>query len=377
VTWIWAGSGDTGIMTGGHFNFNTQNPDILYIASQDYNGGLTTNGGDSWTYINMSQESWGGSLYGGYAATPQILFAGIGGWDGPRHMRITRDGGKTVVNTGILLGGANVSYGDPTDPNVLFCFNHRSADQGLHWAPMKGCDGVFTSNPKGERELYGRNRSSVVRSTDKGATWTVLKAIPGGIGDVAYDHVHNRVYAAAGGKLFQYDIASDNLAEITGRIPPDQFGGRRVYTVAVDPVDPNVVYAGGARNTYATDTAVVRSTDAGRTWHALTRSTRLNNPQFGMDGGREAVAMRVHPKTRYLYVGTGCYGFWKIGPPALIEVRETPPGAGFAGSTGFAGSAGIAGLAGFADSVGFGIAAGGSAPPFGQVVIQYPRPLVP
>jgi hypothetical protein len=95
--------------------------------------------------------------------------------------------------------------------------------------------------------------------------------------------------------------------------------------VAVDPVDPSVVYAGGARNTYSTDTAVVRSTDAGQTWQSLIRSVRVDNVKTGPDGGREAISIRVHPKTRYAYVGTGCYGFWKFGPPAAKSGADVKP----------------------------------------------------
>ena len=310
ATWAWANNGNNGIMVGGRFNFNVQDPDLLYFSAVDYNGALTTDGGATWTYINLTQIHWGGSVTAGYAATPQILFGVV-----DNQMRITRDGGKTVANGG-RVSGAPVSYGAPTDPAVLFCCNLRSTDRGQHWAPMNGCDGVFTSSPAGGRELYGRNGVSLVTSADKGATWTALASLPGEVDDVAYDHVRHRVYATSKERLYQCDVGAGRLGEITPAIPADQFGARRTYTVAVDPADPSVVYAGGARNTYSTDTAVVRSTDAGETWHSLIRSVRVDNVKTGLDGGREAIAMRVHPRTRYLWVGTGCYGLWKFGPPA-------------------------------------------------------------
>jgi uncharacterized protein (TIGR02145 family) len=316
ATWTWANNGNNGIMVGGLFNFNVQDPDLLYLAARDYNGALTTDGGLTWTYINMSQIHWGGSLSAGYAATPQILYGAM-----DNRMRMTRNGGRTVMEVG-GVSGARVSYGAPTDPNILFCCNLRSTDQGQHWAPMNGCDGVFTSSFVGGRELYGRNGGSLVTSADTGATWTILASLPGRIDDVAYDHVRNRVYAAYNGELFQYDAGV--LREITAAIPADQFGSRRIRTVAVDPVDPSVVYAGGASNVYSSDTAVVRSTDAGQTWQSLIRGVRVDTVKTGPDGGREAIAIRVHPKTRYAYVGTGCYGFWKFGPPgADLGVGQT------------------------------------------------------
>mgnify|MGYP003874570445 CR=1 FL=1 len=130
---------------------------------------------------------------------------------------------------------------------------------------------------------------------------------------MAYDQVRTRLYGTTDEKLFQYDVEAGTLTEITGRIPADQFGNRRVFSAAVD---PHVVYACGTRNTYSTDTAVVRSTDAGQIWQVLTRGLRFDNASFGLDGGREAITLRVHPKTRVLFVGTGCYGLWTFGPPA-------------------------------------------------------------
>jgi len=312
ATWAWANNGNNGIMVGGRFNFNVQNPDLLYFTAVDYNGALTTDGDKTWTYINLSQIHWGGSVSAGYAATPQILYGVMG-----NGMRMTRDGGKTFTNVANVSQYApRVSYGAPADPSILFCCNLRSTDQGQQWSTMSGCDGVFTSSPVGDREPYGRKGKSLVKSADKGATWTVLASLPGDVGDVAYDHVRNRAYATSNEKLYQYDVGAGALKGITQVIPADQFGARRTHTVAVDPVDPSVVYAGGARNTYSTDTAVVRSTDAGQTWESLIRSVRVDNVKAGPDGGREATAIRVHPKTRYAYVGTGCYGFWKFGPPA-------------------------------------------------------------
>ena len=94
---------------------------------------------------------------------------------------------------------------------------------------------------------------------------------------------------------------------------------------AIDPVNSNRALAIGANSLemdcHSTDTAVVRSTDAGQTWQSLIRSVRVDNVKAGPDGGREAIAIRVHPKTRYAYVGTGCYGFWKFGPPAAKRAQ--------------------------------------------------------
>jgi len=321
ATWTWSNSGNNAIMTGGKFNFNTHDSNLLFVGTQDYNGALTTDGGSTWRYIDINQYGWGGWSYGAYAATSQVIFGTDRDINNFNHrtLRITRDGGTTVTDTGIEMRGIETGYGDPNNANVLFSFNHRSTDQGLTWKTMLRSRGVLTHNPTGSKELYGAYGSHVVRSWDQGASWEKVFELPGGesVSDVAYDHVRHRIYAASWDhKLYKYETTTQSLAEITSLVPADQFGNRRIWSVAVDPVNPNVVYTAGPANIYSSDTSVNRSTDGGATWQPLTRAVRHNNSQFGKDGGREASVIRVNPATRYAVTGSICYGIWTIAPPA-------------------------------------------------------------
>ncbi len=88
-------------------------------------------------------------------------------------------------------------------------------------------------------------------------------------------------------------------------------------TVAVDPVDPAIVYVGNAKNIYAANNALVRSADAGATWTNLTVTSALSATAPG--GPHEVSCVRVHPTTREAWVGTVCYGFWKIDAPGTAS----------------------------------------------------------
>jgi hypothetical protein len=80
---------------------------------------------------------------------------------------------------------------------------------------------------------------------------------------------------------------------------------------------------GGWRGIYKPTASVVRSTDGGKSWKSLT-----NNPDFGPDGGKEAVCLRVNPKTRELLVGSMCHGQWKIGSPGSeTRISKAPESA--------------------------------------------------
>ena len=310
LTWRWSADGDNAIFAGGMWNFCSLDPDVMYFGSQDYNGALTTDGGRTWKYCDISGNGWGGFAYGGYAASRRILYAGnADGWGGKRHLKVSFDGGMTFTETGHIYGGADVSLGDPRDPQVLFASDLRSGDGGKTWERMPACEGVYTANSGGERELYGKKGDHLVVSRDHGKTWERLATVEDGIGDIAVDHVHGRVYVASADRLKV--VEAGKVAVLN--TPPDQFGSHRIRTVAVDPVDPAVVYAGTGKDIYSASNSVVCSIDAGKTWTVLTRSAPLDGK--GLDGGREANCIRVHPKTRDLWVFTGCYGLWRYGKP--------------------------------------------------------------
>lgn len=316
-TWTWANHGYTGIMTGRSYVFNAANPDLLLFPSQDYDAALTTNGGDTWKRMGFSGQSWGGFIYGAYAATPELAFAGNReGWGGPTELRITRDGGKTYEKTGLKLQGESIGYGDPTDPRVLFFGNLRSDDMGVTWKPMADCKGVFTHVPSKPGTLYGAKDKSVVSSTDKGLTWKVVTTLgKGSVHDIAVDPAQDILYIATQGSLLVYSFKDNTTTDITARLPLDWNNQRAAHSVAVDPVNPRIVYACWPSNTYLGDSSCYRSTDGGATWQTLTRNTRNSAVTSGPDGARESLWVRVHPRTREAWFGTSCFGIWKIAPP--------------------------------------------------------------
>lgn len=330
-TFAWSAEGVNALMVGGAFHFSLADPDVLFLGSQDYNGGLTLNSsaGQSerrWKYTEFSGESWGGMGYGAYAANADLLIVGNvvdHTWGGPRVVTVSRDGGETWVSQdryrwqrgdGDAPYGLDTSLADPADPEtVLFCGPYRSEDAGRTWSLMEGCDGVYTAamTDQGSR-LFGvaweedrpaSERFAVVTSVDRGLTWTVLHR-RAGVHDLAYDHERDRLYVAHD-EL--YVVHNGGVTKL--ETPRDQFGARRVTGVAVDPQEPSIVYAAQHKNIYCASVSAMRSTNAGRTWEVL----NTNEPLSGStrDGGREAANVRVHPETRDAWFTSICYGVWK------------------------------------------------------------------
>ncbi len=322
-TWRYSNDGYTGLMIGGSFQFNVHDPDLLYMPSQDYDGALTSDGGRTWTYVNLSGHAWGGYSYGGYAASPSFVYTGSAdSWGGKRQVALTRDAGRGRVRGLAVFGGGDVSLGDPRDANILFASDQRSVDGGATWAPMEGCIGVFDYDRATRKTLYGAARSGVVvASDDQGATWREVTRLPGtAVRDLAYDHAGRRLFiAGANERLYLHASIDGRPVDITYRLPVSWRGDRGAVSVAVDPQDSRVVYAVRPGNIYLNDVSVARSLDGGETWENLTAL-----PQ-GPDGAREAMWVRVHPRTRHAWIGTNCFGVWRMAPPAAT--RLAPPAA--------------------------------------------------
>lgn len=308
-TYRYSAEGENCLLVGGAFQFNAQNPDLLFIGSQDYNGASTTDGGQTWTYRNPSGNGWGGFTYGGYALSKDVLYVGnAGGWGDPRALTVSRDGGRTWTPTGMKMEGGDCSMGVPGKPKIAFAANLRTTDGGLTWAPMAGVSSVLCAaggRLYGSRKL-GEGQGAVIVSSDAGATWNELARLDREVMDVAASP-DGRTVLVASMDLFRIEDGKAVLVET----PKDQFGGRTHRSVAMDPRDPRVVYLGGCANVYSASNALSRSIDGGKTWKVLTHNAPLKAGQ--LDGGRETFWVRVHPKTGEAWCATSCYGLWKYG----------------------------------------------------------------
>lgn len=321
----WDANGYNGILVGGFFNFNIFDPNLLYVGSQDYNGAFTKDQGQTWKYCNAANLGWGGFTYGAYAASANVLVTqNSPGWGQDGQLTISKNGGTNFVNTSMICTGLDVGCGDAKDPNVIYFSNYYSHDLGNTWKTMNGCKGVFIANLYGDKEVYGADGTKVVKSTDKGDSWTTVVSLNYEIADIGIDHERGRLYiVTSGDRLYQYDASG--LKELTALMPKDQYNAVAIQSVAVDPQDPAVVYCAGAKNIYKSDASVKRSTDAGKTWQNITPNNRTSQSSDIRDGANEVFAIRVNPATRQLWAAGSCYGIWKEAGVKSLSVSITEP----------------------------------------------------
>jgi hypothetical protein len=331
----WAADGYNGVMAGYTFNFNTLQPDVLMLSFQDYSGAVSIDGGKTFTYANLENLTFGGDGFGGFALNKQVMWAGGSpGWGGPRWHLVSYDGGAVWVNTSLVWSSHSleVSYADPVNAQVGFAANLRTADGGASFQPMQDCSFVATHDadpsvaPGSVRTLLGVNASgstsTVVMSNDSGATWQALFAGPAyPVRDLAWDYASKAMYVVANSALYKCGgslspSSSFSCSELSS-LPLDQFNSSSITSVAVDPVNPAIVYASNTKNVYLAWNAVVRSTDSGVTWDSIVLDTPLSNEADApLQGPHEVSWLRVHPVTRYVWAAGECFGMWSAPPPA-------------------------------------------------------------
>lgn len=242
-------------------------PDTIYVGSGEglqrpdlsVGDGMykSTDGGKSWHHLGLEDAQQINSISVD-PHNPDRLFVGVLGHPyGPNETRgvyRSLDGGKTfekVLYMGVDTGAAQVTL-DPINPKIVY------ADM---WAGRQG--------PWENGQFEGAS-SGLYKSTDGGSHWMRLAGglpnPPGGVGRIGFGIAPSnpkRIFAtidgADAGGIYRSDDAGMTWTKVNseGRV----FGrGDDFANIAVDPHDPNIVYAA--------NTSTYKSTDGGKSFVA-------------------------------------------------------------------------------------------------------------
>ncbi len=212
----------------------------------------------------------------------------------------------------------------PTNNNIVYIGKYRfdSIQTNNNYTVLtRTVNAVYKGNGDIIYSLASSGSNTrIYKSTDKGATWTnPYPDIPvsiGSVGQIVVDPNNpDKFYVAADYKgIYILNGTTWELKGASNGLVKDWLPDLYMQFVAVDPNDPNVLYAGqrpGSRWGHAN--GIFRSIDGGDTWTNVTGNL---GPEI------TPWALTVNPYDSYIHLGSS-HGSWKLPPPGAVVVTDT------------------------------------------------------
>ena len=241
----------------------------LYVGAPAGGFWTSANGGITWVNHTDNLPTLGVSAIVIHPNNPDIIYIGTG----------DRDAGD-AVGMGVFKA---------TDGTTFLPANNNMPDAKV---------GKLLMDPLDVNVLLAATNKGIFKSTDAAATWELKKA--GNFKDIRFKPGNSTiVYATASGKFFR----STDSGETWTQIPVP--GSRSRAVIGVTPVNPDVVYLVGTKNSVYEGT--YKSTDAGLNWTLKSNSPNIMG--YGCTGGSGGqgwydLAVAVDPNdANTLYVG--------------------------------------------------------------------------
>jgi photosystem II stability/assembly factor-like uncharacterized protein len=337
------------------------NANTLYVATAGGGVWKTTSGGVHWTPLTDTQDSLYMGAIALAPSDPLTIYAGTGEANyGPSKIALRRE--NVFAGRGVLkstnggatwsLLGSDVFYRrtisrivvDPTDADTVYAavgFQAydglpgntgvwKSTDGGQTWNLMVNGIGQFTDNdavsdlvmdPSNPEHLYaavgnpnGSPANGVYQTFDGGASWLLAGNFPTGAIDPLIGRITLAISASSPTTLFaaiaqagsnavfkdMYKTTDGGSAWARLSGVPSYMGPYGDYntSLAIDPSNPNVVYAGG-------QTTFLRSATGGSSWSAI--DTGFDAPHADHHG------IGFDARGRLLDTNDG--GIWRLDDP--------------------------------------------------------------
>lgn len=359
VSTVWVAAGDSGRSTS--LAIDPTNANTMYLGTAGGGVWKSTDAGSTWTPLTDSQASLATGAIAIDPNNPSTIYVGTGeanqsgdSYYGAGILK-SNDGGATWTQiAGPFLtawGGGPISFGslavDPGNSSVVLAgtYNgiYRSTDAGQTWTSVlpsaTGYSVIFDpTNPSTAYaalgSIFGSPANGIYKSSNAGATWTrvtgtganVLPTQNLGRMNLAMDPLNpatlytsiSNCCAPFSGIIGIYKSTDGGTNWTQTGNPPsccDWYGN----ALAVEPGNPNVVFAG--------DGSLYRSTDGGQTWTAI--GGYAGTP--GLHPDMHAIAFSPGAGTMYVANDGGIFSSTNLGSSwtdlnATISTVEFYPG---------------------------------------------------
>ncbi|MFA6402530.1 MAG: PKD domain-containing protein [Salinivirgaceae bacterium] len=266
--------------------FHPQSQNTIYIGAPSGGFWRTTNNGASWETTTDRMPTLGVSAIVVDPLNPNIIYIGTGDRDAgdAPGMGVYKsfDGGTTWEPKSNGMGEitVNMMLIHPNYPEVVFAATengiYKTIDGGETWnLKTSGTSKSLTFKPSNPDFIYATKSNSFYRSVDTGESWTKVSsgltswsrgviAVTPGNPEFVYILASNAqsfkalYFSENSGVSFSSQSTTPNLMGWESNGSDD--GGQAWYDlcIAVDQVDPKIVYTGGVN--------IWKSKDSGKTW---------------------------------------------------------------------------------------------------------------
>src|SRR5215813_13712250 len=294
---VWTGIGPEGALVTS-LAIDPTAPIILYAAN--YNGGgvfKTTNGGGSWSSVNVGLTNTNVTALAIDPRTPTTLYAGTNG--SGVFKSIDASGSWRAINDGLTDSYVSALAVNPQTRSTIYVGTGsgvlKSQDGGNRWSSTGLTDWSISAlifNPRSPTILYVGtaffdlqcfcSSGSFFKSNDGGGSWGETEGFAPFA--LAIDPQTPTILYVATGVYRDPDCAGPNC--VTGGLFKVTDGGDKwdsstnvllqtFYTMAIDPSKPTNVYVGTDAPGY-----LFKSTDGGSSWSAF--NTGLTQPVLSL-----------------------------------------------------------------------------------------------
>ncbi|MFA5317878.1 MAG: hypothetical protein WC323_00150 [Patescibacteria group bacterium] len=215
------------------------------------------------------------------------------------------------------LSGCSITFGTSSNSSMIDGGVYKSFNRGVVWkqnslVASTGSKAVsFNSanvvalaiDPQDENAIYaGTDNGGMLYSYDGGASWSVARDLGKRyVKDIKISPVDKcTIYIASENKVFK----SDDCSRTWDDVYYDNNTGVMIRSLAIDPRNENIIYAGTSRGD------VITSSDAGKSWSALKRFSE--DKLFRGKSEMNIIKIIVNPKnSNNLWIATEANGVFK------------------------------------------------------------------
>ena len=296
--WGYSGSG----FTGGRMRDIAFSKDgKMVFCLTDHGLWMTEDGGDTFRELKARRVFGAKSSYSGDIRGNTIV-ASLGTW-GEKGLAVSHDLGKSWRYFGRYVDRYDFIGFHPQYDNTIYAGPYRSRDSGNAWHRLSHTiRAVYSGNGDIVYAVSTSDKKtcSILKSMDQGDTW--LPTYPASlfpeksVHDVAVAPDNpDRIYLATSTGLWIFDKTKWILRNADHGLENDFFGMCYISSVAVDPHNPNQIYAGRRAPGCGKSNGVFRSLDYGLTWENIT---------YNLGPELTVWAVEISPLDSTVYLGT-------------------------------------------------------------------------